>query len=106
MWLTLSRCGDVAPGLDIVPHRVDHIAPTGTDGAIFDWSVSPNVAKELALEAGIVRPIFDPGDVLFFDELFLHKTAADPQMPHPRYAVESWFFGPSAYPGNYAPLSF
>jgi hypothetical protein len=106
VWLSLSHCGDDAPGLDIVPRRLDHTAPTGTEGALFDWSVSPAVAEELAGDAGIVRPIFEAGDVLLFDELFLHKTAADPKMPNPRYAVESWFFGPSAYPGKYAPLSF
>jgi len=106
VWVSLSHCGDDAPGLDIVPCRVDYVAPTGTDGALFDWSVSPKVAEDLAGDAGIMRPIFEPGDVLLFDELFLHKTAADPAMPNSRYAVESWFFGPSAYPERYAPLSF
>ena len=24
LWLSLSRCGDDAPGLDIVPRRLDH----------------------------------------------------------------------------------
>jgi hypothetical protein len=51
-----------------------------------------------------VRPIFEPGDALFFDELFLHQTASDPAMPNPRYAIESWFFAPSGFPGDYAPL--
>ncbi len=92
--------------MDVVPRRLDQIAPTGTDGALFDWSVSQAVAEELAGEAGIMRPIFEPGDVLFFDDLFLHKTAADPQMPNPRYAIESWFFGPSGYPPDYTPVSF
>jgi hypothetical protein len=106
VWLSLSHCGDVAPGLDIVPCRLDETVPTGTEGALFDWSVSRLLAAELAGDAGIVRPVFEPGDVLLFDDLFLHKTAADPTMPNSRYAVESWFFGPSAYPGKYAPLSF
>ena len=106
VWLSLSHCGDEAPGMDLVPRRIDHIAPTGTDDAIFDWSVSQSVAEGLAGEAGIVRPIFEPGDVVFFDDLFLHKTAADPRMPNPRYAIESWFFGPSAYPPDYTPVSF
>ena len=106
VWLSLSHCGDEAPGLDIVPRRVDDVAPTGTEGALFDWSVSHAVTERLAGEAGIVRPIFETGDVLLFDDLFLHKTAADSSMPNSRYAVESWFFGPSAYPGKYAPLSF
>ena len=53
----------------------------------------------------IMRPIFEPGDALFFDELFLHQTASDPSMPKPRFAIESWFFGGSAFPADYAPLA-
>lgn len=106
IWLSLSHCGDDAPGLDVVPRRLDGIVPTGTEGAIFDWSVSPAVAQEAAGESGTVRPIFEPGDVLMFDELCLHSTALDPRMSKTRYAVESWFFGPSAFPGSYVPLAF
>ena len=72
---------------------------------IRDWSVSQAVAEREAGEAGIVRPVFEPGDVLLFDELFLHATATDPAMRLPRYAVECWFFGPSSYPDGYAPLA-
>jgi hypothetical protein len=106
IWLSLSHCGDDAPGLDVVPRRLDHIVPTGTEGAIFDWSVAPAVAEESAGQSGIVRPIFEPGDVLMFDELCLHSTALDPAMTKTRYAVESWFFGPSAFPADYVPLAF
>lgn len=104
IWLSLSRCGDVAPGLDLVPRRIDHIVPTGTEGATFDWSASRAVAEESAGDAEILRPIFQPGDVLLFDELCLHSTAADPQMPNTRHAVECWLFGPSGFPADYAPL--
>jgi hypothetical protein len=106
VWLSLSRCGDVAPGLDLVPRRIDHIVPTGTEGAAFDWSVSQDLAEEAAGDAGIQRPIFEPGDVMLFDELFLHATAAEPEMTNNRHAVESWFFGPSAFPEDYVPLAF
>ena len=62
---------------------------------------------EGASEAGgILRPIFEPGDAMFFDHLYLHQTASDPSMPNRRYAVESWFFGPSAFPGDYIPLAY
>ncbi|MFL5843050.1 MAG: phytanoyl-CoA dioxygenase family protein [Solirubrobacteraceae bacterium] len=105
VWVALSRCGDVAPGMDLVPRRLDTLAPAGTEGAVFDWSVSQAVAEEAAGASGIVRPVFEPGDVLLFDELFLHATAAEPGMTEPRYAVECWFFGPSAYPEGYAPLA-
>lgn len=106
VWLSLSRCGDLAPGMDIVPRRLDGIVPTGTEGATFNWSVSQTVAEEAAGEAGIVRPIFEPGDALLFDELCLHSTAAEPDMPNMRHAVESWFFGGSGFPTKYAPLAF
>jgi len=105
VWLSLSRCGDVAPGLDVVPRRLDRVLPTGTEGAVFDWSVSQTLAEEAAGDVGIARPIFEPGDVLLFDELCLHSTAAEPEMPNARYAIENWFFGPSGFPGNYAPMA-
>lgn len=106
VWLTLTHCGDEAPGLDLVPRRIDHVLPTGTEGAVFDWVVSPAVVDEARGELEVVRPIFEPGDVMLFDDLFLHSTAADPEtMPNWRYAVESWFFGPSGFPGQYAPLA-
>lgn len=106
VWLSLSRCGDLAPGLDVVPKRLEEIVPTGTEGAMFDWSVAQDVAEETAGDSPILRPIFEPGDALLFDEWCLHNTAADPSMPNPRYAVESWFFGPAAFPDGYAPLAF
>jgi Phytanoyl-CoA dioxygenase (PhyH) len=106
VWLALSRCGDVAPGLDIVPRRLDFIAETGSEGTAFSWSVSEQVAAEVAGDTGIQRPIFEAGDVMLFDELFLHSTAADPGMTQTRYAVETWFFGPSAFPADYTPLAF
>jgi hypothetical protein len=106
VWLTLSHCGDDAPGLDIVPRRIDHIVPTGTEGAAFDWSVSQKAVDEAAGDVGVQRPIFEPGDVMLFDELFLHATGADVSMPNTRYAIESWFFGPSKFPEDYAPVAF
>ena len=106
VWLSLSRCGDLAPGLDIVPKRLSEIVPTGTEGAIFNWSVAPNVVEGVAAPEGVVRPIFEPGDVLLFDEMNLHSTAAEPTMPNPRYAVESWFFGLSGFPADYVPIAY
>jgi len=106
IWLSLSHCGDDAPGLDLVPRRLNEIVEAGTDDAIFPWSVAPAVAERVAGDDGIVRPIFEPGDVLLFDELCLHSTALEPEMTKTRYAVESWFFGPSAFPDDYVPLAF
>ena len=105
VWLSLSHCGDEAPGMDIVPRRLDRILASGQEGTDFNWSISEQVAQEAAGETGIVRPIFEPGDVLLFDDLFLHTTAAEPSMRKGRLAIESWFFGASAPPEQYSPLA-
>ena len=105
LWLALSRCGDVAPGLDLVPRRLDHLVASQTDEAILDFQVSQAKAEEAAGDKAILRPIFEPGDALFFDEMFLHQTASDPSMPNPRFAIESWFFGSSSFPVDYAPVA-
>ena len=103
LWLSLSRCGDEAPGLDLVPRRLDHVVIE--HGAMLDVELTRERAREAAGDVGIARPIFEPGDALFFDELFLHQTASDPAMPRPRFAIESWFFGASAFPADYAPVA-
>jgi hypothetical protein len=105
LWLSLSRCGDESPGLDIVPRRLDEIVTTTTDEAVLDIQVSQAKAEEAAGDRPIVRPIFEPGDALFFDDLFLHKTGSDPSMPNPRFAIESWFFDGAAFPAEYGPLA-
>jgi hypothetical protein len=105
LWLALSRCGDEAPGLDIVPRRLDHLVTTQTDEAMLSYQVSQRVAEEAAGDRPIVRPVFEPGDALFFDELFLHQTGSDPAMPKPRFAIENWFFGASGFPAEFAPLA-
>jgi hypothetical protein len=106
VWMSLSHCGRDAPGLDIVPARIDHIVETGTEGATFPWAVGPGVVERVAAETPVIRPIFEPGDVLVFDDLFLHRTAVDSAMTRPRYAIETWFFAPSVYPGGQIPLVF
>ncbi len=103
LWLSLSRCGDEAPGLDVVPRRLEQVVIE--HGAMLDVELTRAKAREAAGDAGILRPIFEPGDALFFDELFLHQTASDPSMPNPRFAIESWFFGGSAFPRDYAPIA-
>ena len=105
VWVSLSRCGDVAPSMDVVPRRLDEYVPTGGEGTYIENQISHLTAEKAAGEIGIVRPIFDPGDALLFDEIFLHQTGSDPEMPNPRYAIESWFFGASAYPRGYAPIA-
>ena len=107
VWLALSHCGgdNPAPGMDLVPCRLDGHVAAGTEGTFFPSQVSDAVAAEAAGEFGIVNPAFTPGDALLFDDLFLHQTGGKPGLTEPRYAIESWFFGPSAFPEIYVPLA-
>jgi Phytanoyl-CoA dioxygenase (PhyH) len=107
LWLALSPCGVDASGLDIVPQRLDEILPTGTEGAYFNWSVSPQVVEDAAGGAdAIVSPEFGAGDALLFDHMFLHRTGITPGMTQERWAIEAWFFAPSSYPDGQIPLAF
>jgi len=104
LWVALSDCGQTASGLDVVARRFDHIVPTGTEGAFFDWDVSPQVVDEQRGEDPIVSPVFQPGDAVFFDQFLLHRTGVKPGLVDDRYALESWFFTPTSFPGHYEGL--
>jgi hypothetical protein len=105
VWIALTRCGRDAPGLDILPKRVP-LVPTGTEGAIFSWGAAPAQVHKAAGATPVLRPEFDAGDVLLFDEFFLHRTACEEGMRGERHGIESWFFAPSCYPERAIPLVF
>lgn len=104
VWIALTDCGVDAPGLDLVPRRFEVLQETGTGGAIFDWAVGPDVVDRVSVDTPVIRPEFQVGDALLFDDLFLHRTAVAPTMAVPRYAIESWFFGATSYPPGQVPL--
>jgi hypothetical protein len=120
VWVALSDCGVDAPGLEFVPRRLDDLVETGGEGSGAEHLdspdggevspktvlVAPNDAERVAGEIGVKNPRFAPGDVMLFDDRFLHRTASSPEMTRPRYAIESWFFGASGFPRDYSPLAF
>jgi hypothetical protein len=110
VWVALTECGEgaTAPGLELVADRVPRVLETGTDGAMFNWSISPALVDRTLdeVEAGLIRPRFRPGDALLFDDLLVHRTAVAPGLTHDRYAIESWFFAPSVFPDDQIPLVF
>lgn len=104
LWLALTRCGTDAPSMDMVPRRLHELAPAGVEGAAFDWSVSDTVATRVAGDRGVQRLHFEAGDIIFFDEMNLHRTAVSPEMTSTRLAIEAWFFAPSCYPLPQLPI--
>jgi hypothetical protein len=104
-WIALSPCGVDSPTLDVVPMRMPEIVPTGTDGALFDWSVGEGAVERARGSRAVVRPSFDAGDAMLFDEMLLHRTGVSPGMTQDRYTIESWFFAPSSYPLAQIPIA-
>jgi len=104
-WVALTPCGSDAPGIDVFACPFDEIVGLGADDALFDWSVSADAATTMGTSS-IVRPEFEPGDALLFDQLTLHRTAVEPTMTRERYAIESWFFTLSNYPYEQVPIFF
>ena len=96
-WFALSHCGRHAPGMQLVPARLDRLLAAGERGAIFDWTVSRRTIARALPGIPIWEPEFEPGDVLFFDHWCLHRTAPKLWQWRSRYAIETWFFAPSVY---------
>jgi ectoine hydroxylase-related dioxygenase (phytanoyl-CoA dioxygenase family) len=107
LWLALSPCGRESPSLDVVAHRFDSVLDPGED-AEFKWSLSHDAVLEAAAaaDANVVRPDFEAGDALIFDHVLVHRTAAADTPVRDRYAIESWFFAPTAYPPGQLPLVY
>ncbi len=106
MWIPLSHCGPgtQATGLDIVAGNERKIYETGTHGAFLDWNVGYGLIKKMGNP--IVKPVFQPGDALFFDHYNIHRTGSIPGLTEDRYAIETWFFAASTIPENQMPLIF
>lgn len=102
LWVALSACGEDAPGLEIVPWRLNEIVPPGTHGSYFDWSVGEAKVAEMTNGRPLAFPRFAAGDAMLFDHLCLHRTGVRAGMTRGRYALESWMFAPSSYPDGAA----
>ena len=104
VWIALTDCGVDAPSMDMVPRRMTDIVPTGTEGAVFDWSLSQLAVRDAAGDTPPVRLQFREGDAIIFDEMNLHRSAVSPGMTKDRFAIEAWFFAPSCYPIEQLPI--
>jgi hypothetical protein len=97
LWVPVTRCGDIAPGLAVWPRRLDEVVRTVGPGPL-GFETHPDTIAALTAEIPAVCPIFDPGDAIIIDELTLHSTQSDPRFTEPRYGLECWFFAPSTFP--------
>jgi hypothetical protein len=107
-WVPVSPCGDVAPGLEMVPRWLDHLVGTHGDAGVDEYAALSGEVDQLLADAPAVRPVFSAGDAAVFDQMLLHQTAASTEFTETRYGFESWFFAPSSYPdpNRWIPLTY
>ena len=100
VWTALTRCGgdSDAPGIEIVPRRLDDVVETGTDEANYGWSVGDAAVRRIMGGRPTAEPLFEPGDAVLFDHLNLHRTISRVGHVRDRYAIEAWFFSPTDHP--------
>src|SRR5262249_61809693 len=73
-WIALSRCGREAPGLDVIPIRLERVLPTGEAGAYFQWAGSAETITPEPPRAPGWRPEVGEGGA----RLFCHQPFAPP----------------------------
>ncbi|MDH3706272.1 MAG: phytanoyl-CoA dioxygenase family protein [Acidimicrobiia bacterium] len=108
LWLPITRCGDVAPGLEMYPRRLDDMVDTMSDTGTEGFSATADAVQALTDEVPADRPVFEAGDAALFDQFLLHQTAAGEHYTEQRYGFECWFFAPSTYPEpeRWIPLAY
>jgi hypothetical protein len=108
VWVAVSRCGDVAPGLEMFPRRLEELVGTRGGEGVDEFAALTDEVALLTGEVAPARPTFEPGDAAVFDQLLLHQTAASSEFTEMRYGFESWFFAPSTYPDpdRWIPLTY
>jgi hypothetical protein len=104
--IALSDWGDHAAGLDIVPRRMEEVLDPVPDAPI-PWVLDEATVRAAAGDTPLLRPRFEPGDAVLFDEMLLHATGAGEGLTQQRYSIDSWFFPASryAYP-EFVPMVF
>ena len=104
-WIALTQAGIDRPGIEIMPIVCDQILPTGTPGSLHTWDIAPGqIAAHFGDGAGWT-PEFNPGDVLIFDHMNVHRTHQTPDMREVRYALECWTFAPDHFPKTQTPIA-
>jgi hypothetical protein len=108
VWVAVSRCGDVAPGLEMFPRRLEELVGTRGGEGVDEFAALTDEVALLTGEVAPARPTFEAGDAAVFDQLLLHQTAASSEFTEMRYGFESWFFAPSTYPDpdRWIPLTY
>jgi hypothetical protein len=107
VWIALTECGGdtSAPGLSLVPKRIDYLLPIGDGTLVARNGIGANEVLKVLDGRPPADPHFLPGDAMLFDGLFVHATGTKPGLTENRAALETWFFTPATFPPVYVPIA-
>ncbi|WP_193181772.1 tetratricopeptide repeat protein [Nisaea sediminum] len=108
IWMPFVECGPgIAPGLEVLPVRVNHPIHFVRERGQY---INP-VPLEDAVEyfaPFMVRPTFEPGDILVFDKTSIHRTYTERNLVRNRVSFDSRFqvgASPRGYPEETAAVA-
>lgn len=97
LWMPLTPCGENHPGLEVISHPVEVLwesdwvqqEKTPTLQAGYDaLAIAPERLEAAFAPDDFWHPVMQPGDVLVFSNLTLHRTFLHPAMNQPRISLE------------------
>lgn len=106
-WTAFTPVGADAPGLDIVPSRLDAVVSFEDredelryDPAPITYTVNglPPAMEAVLERFPPVAPALGPGDSLLFDEMTMHRTQLGTGL---REYLVAWAFAPSQFRGTH-----
>ncbi len=104
-WIPLVDCGSDAPGLELIPKRLDHlfkIYSPGTEEVSYDSAAIPETVIQTHLgSTDTLCPIMKIGDAIAFLSTTLHRTFETPGMTRPRINIEMRFCSRALLPAGY-----
>lgn len=80
VWLTLSKSGQNAPGLQFIPKRRRDFVPSQPENQLIAPGTLP--------DEDFKRPEYEPGDAVIFDAYLVHGTYITPSMPDARMSLD------------------
>jgi hypothetical protein len=109
-WAAVSACGAQAPGIIILPRRLEEVVGWNLADGIAPVDYGKLIPKEEIRRVSqgyvIAEPDLQPGDAILFDEMTLHRSSRPkPNALADQIVTISWFFRGPGFPQKGLPLA-
>ena len=104
-WIPLIDCGIDAPGLELVPKRLEHVfkisGPEPEENPYDSVAIPEAVIQSHLGTTDTLCPVLKLGDAIAFLSTTLHRTFVTPGMTRPRISIEMRFCSRALLPAGY-----